>query len=274
MMSRKLNFLITLTLFIILTIAILILTSSNLGSNSSGNDIELKEFLSKQRWNETLISIDDERNIAELKPTFEILAVMELEKKLEYRGWNTTIGYSKPAGRLFGKAWLLVEVNDRRIAVSVNRSSFATVETGKRFYSPDLTFENADEFSNYIAEYLEFVKRTNLITFADFLQNNNWNRYYAEDPTTWDVVEAALKLKPILENFSWTSGQKVSDVKVCYNKSANRAFLLVNLSWGEVVVVEPVINESYMNLSLYQIGRVYSAEDYGYRCDERIGGTE
>ena len=268
MTSKKFNLLIILSALTILIVAARVLTSSNPSfTSNTGEEMELKEFLSKQRWNKTMSSISDEKNIAELKPTFEILAVMELERKLEDNGWNATIYYSKPTGGLFGKAWLLVEVDGKRVEVFVNRSSFATVEGENKSHTPDLTFENADDFNNYIAEYLEFVKRSNLVTLADFLQNSNWNRYYAENPLEWDDKTAALKLKPILENFSWTSGQKVTEVRVCYNKTASKTFLLVNLSWGEFVVVEPVVNESHMNWSLYQIGRVYSVEDYGYSCD-------
>ena len=121
----------------------------------------------------------------------------------------------------------------------------------------------------------DFERQVKITTLADFLHNSNWSLYYPdENPINWDEKTKAMKLKPILENLSWSDGERVAGVYVCYNKSGNKFFLLLNLSWGEQITVEPVVNESYINRSLYQIGRVYSIEDYGYRCDERIGETE
>jgi len=116
----------------------------------------------------------------------------------------------------------------------------------------------------------DFERQVKITALADFLHNSNWSFYYPnENPLLWDERTAALKLKPILENFSWSDGEKVAGVYVCYNETASKTFLLVNLSWGEFLVVEPIINESYKNWSLYQIGRVYNFEDYGYRCDSQ-----
>ena len=117
----------------------------------------------------------------------------------------------------------------------------------------------------------DFERQIKITTLADFLHNSNWSLYYPnENPLNWDERTAALKLKLILENFSWSDGEKFAGVSVCYNETASKTFLLVNFSWGELVVVEPVVNENYINWSLYQIGRVYSIEDYGYSCDERV----
>ncbi len=121
----------------------------------------------------------------------------------------------------------------------------------------------------------DFEKQVKITTLADFLHNSNWSLYYPnENPLVWDEKTKAMKLKPILENLSWSDGERVVGVYVCYNKSRNKYFLLLNLSWGEQIIVEPVVNKSYINWSLYQIGRVYSIKDYPYSCDERIGGTK
>ena len=121
-------------------------------------------------------------------------------------------------------------------------------------------------------ENADFKKQVRITGLADALQNSNWSFYYPdEDPFKWDERTAALKLKPILESYKWSDGERVTGVEICQNITANRTFLLVNLSWGDVIVVEPVVNESYKNWSLYQIGRVYSLKDYPLRCDVRNG---
>ncbi len=115
----------------------------------------------------------------------------------------------------------------------------------------------------------DFKRQVRIVGLADALQNSNWSFYYPdENPFKWDERTAALKLKPILEKYKWSDGESVTGVDICYNTTANRTFLLVNLSWGDYIVVEPIIDERYQNWSLYQIGRVYSFEDYPFRCDK------
>ena len=117
----------------------------------------------------------------------------------------------------------------------------------------------------------DFKRQVRITGLADVLHNSNWSFYYPnENPFVWDERTAALKLKPILESYKWSDGERVVSVNVCYNKTANRTFLLLNLSWGESIVVEPVVDERYQNWSLYPIGRIYSFKDYPFRCDRVV----
>ena len=87
----------------------------------------------------------------------------------------------------------------------------------------------------------DFKRQIRITGLADALQNSNWSFYYPnENPFEWSEETAALKLKSILENYKWSDGERVTGVDVCYNTTANKTFLLVNLSWGDTIVVEPV----------------------------------